>query len=128
MRAVNRRFNTPTQVRYVRGGSRPHPAGPVQEWKSDLTGRSYEVFETNSYEQTEHLGVGSTGYLQYRDGTAYVTRNQDDPLPDRPVTPRTQSPGNYRPRVGSLSNLSDWIKWGLPGALVILVLWHLVGP
>lgn len=67
----------PLRVSYARS-SVGRAGAPVQEWRSELTGRIFEVLEANSYEPTADLEPGAAGYLRFQGGVPYVTRRPED--------------------------------------------------
>lgn len=70
-------------MRYVRAGGPSRSGLRLQEWRSELTGRAFEVDERDAYAAAEELEPGDEGYLSFVGGTAVVTRQPADP-PRRP--------------------------------------------
>jgi DNA replication protein DnaC len=56
------------KVVYIRSSSR------LQEWRSEFTGRHFEVHELDSYKSTDLLQLGDVGYVQYSGLKATIKR------------------------------------------------------
>lgn len=63
-----------TRVRYQRSNERRRHGEPIQVWKSEVTGREFEIRESRSYASTDELSPGAEGFLDFTTGSAEVTR------------------------------------------------------
>lgn len=114
-----------TRVRYRRSNERRRAAELIQVWRSDVTGREFEVRESRSYAPSEELEPGAEGFLDFTAGAPSVTR--------RPLE-RSERLGRYQERrrravstqqayPAPRRNLGAWL---LVGTLVVVILWVLL--
>jgi hypothetical protein len=112
-----------TRVRYLRSSERRRSAESIQVWKSDLTGREFEVRESRSFASTSDLAPGTTGFLDFTSGAPAVTKRplERSERLDRyrqGQRSRADSAGSNRRR----SNLAGWILAGVLLAVIVLTL------
>jgi len=111
-------------VRFVRGGGVAGSGVRLQEWRSELTGRVYEVDERDGYATADALQPGSAGYLSFLGGTPVVTRRRDDP-PPAPSPRHTPRALRSAPARAPARGARLWIL--LLAAVAAAVLFRLVG-
>lgn len=83
-------------MRFVRAGGTRGGGVRLQEWRSERTGRVFEVDERDAYAAGDALEPGAPGTLAFVGGTAVVTRNAGDP-PPRPGSRAGSGPGPAAP-------------------------------
>lgn len=107
----------------MRSNERMDASERIQVWRSEVTGREFEVRESRSYASSEELAPGTVGYLDFTEGTPAVTRR---PLERserlgrygrRGVADTSRRPARPRPNLGA---------WLLVGTLVVVILWSLL--
>lgn len=106
-------------MRFVRAGVRGGAGVRLQEWRSDLTGRIFEVDERDAYASAAELGPGDRGYLAFVGGTAVVTRRRGDPPPRPGSRTGRQGPGRGPP---AAATRSGWLWLLVVVAVVVAVL------
>lgn len=109
-------------MRFVRAGARGAGGIRLQEWRSDLTGRVFEIDERDAYATAEALRPGDRGYLAFVGGTGIVTRRRGDPAPQPGSRSRRQRPGGTPP---ASSRRSGWL-WLIVAAAVLVALLRLL--
>ncbi|MEX2542408.1 MAG: hypothetical protein WD314_11395 [Trueperaceae bacterium] len=117
-----------TLVSFVRSSERRVAGERLQVWKSEATGREFEVRESNSYALGADLTPGSPGYVTYAGSAPTVTER---PLPrserlrryNRQRMLAQQSQGEAR-RKGS----SFPVGWLLVMVLLLAISWALFSP
>ena len=115
-----------TRVRYLHSNERQRGTETIQIWRSEVTGREFEVRESRSYALSADLEPGAVGYLDFTGGVAAVTRR---PLGRSERLERFGRSGRHaRGPGGSLParprrNLAPWL---LVGALLLVVIWTLL--
>ena len=115
-----------TRVRYQRSNERRRASELIQVWKSEVTGREFEVRESRSYAPSTELAPGAQGYLDFTAGTPAVTRKplERSARLDRYYGRQLRSmqdgeggPGQSRRNIGG---------WLIALALLLAVLWALL--
>ncbi len=95
----------------------------LQEWRSERTGRLFEVDEGDAYRPAEELQPGARGFLWFVGGVPVVTLAPAGP-PPRPAAGASGAPAPVpRPARGRMS----WL-WGLLLVLALLVLVGVLRP
>lgn len=114
-----------TRVSYQWSNERRRASELIQVWKSEVTGREFEVRESRSYASSDELTQGAEGYLDFTAGAPAVTR--------RPLE-RSERIGRYRRRLSGrrdvqpsrASRPGNITRWLLVGALLLVILWSLL--
>lgn len=115
-----------TRVRYQRSNERRRAAELIQVWKSEVTGREFEVRESRSYAPSRELAPGAQGYLDFTSGAAAVTR--------RPLERSARLDRYYQRQLRSMRggeggagqsrrNIGGWL---IALALLLAILWALL--
>lgn len=92
----------------------------MQEWRSVLTGRAFEVDERDAYAPADALQAGAPGYLTFVGGTAVVTLRPQE-LPPRPGS-RSPGSGLDRPASAGAPARTGWLWWVLVAVLLVVAL------
>lgn len=95
----------------------------LQEWRSERTGRLFEVDEGDAYRPAEELQPGARGFLWFVGGAPVVTREPAEPPPRSSAAAGGAPAPVRRPPRGRLS----WL-WGLLLVLALLVLVGVLRP
>lgn len=109
----------PLVVSFVRAARVVGSGTPLQEWRSERTGRLFEVEERDAYRPAEELQRGARGFLWFVGGAPVVTREPAEPPPRPDVGPSRAPAPVQRPPLGGMA----WL-WGV---LLVLALLALVG-
>lgn len=109
-------------MRFVRSGVTGGGGVRLQEWRSELTGRVFEVDERDAYAAGEALEPGASGYLAFVGGAAVVTRHPGDP----PPRPGSRAGGaGPRPAAPPPPRARGWL-WVLVAIALLAVLLRLL--
>ncbi|MEX2536540.1 MAG: hypothetical protein WD273_13170 [Trueperaceae bacterium] len=125
------RVEDETRVRYLRSSDGRRARELIQVWKSELTGREFEVWKSNSFASSRDLRPGSLGFLSFASGAPAVT--------ERPLE-RSERLGRYYERKrreaqlrggggsggGSGGRRPSGAGWLLIAVLVLVILWALL--
>lgn len=119
--------DAPIEVRYVRT-ARPGRVGKrVQEWRSDLTGRAFEVAEHHAYAVSDELREGDRGYVRYVGGWPVVMERPDARPAFRAADLARavgREAGRSEPR--GIRRAGSWVVPAMIGALVVVIAWALL--
>lgn len=110
-------------MRFVRAGVTRGGGARLQEWRSERTGRVFEVDERDAYAAGEALEPGAPGYLTFVGGAPVVTRQPGDPPPHPGSRAAGAGPGPAVPPRSPARN--RWL-WLLVAAAVVAVLLRLL--
>lgn len=92
----------------------------IQEWRSDRTGRTFEVEESHAYAWSDELTPGDAGYLHWVAGTPVVDRTPDVPAGGVEIPPAGTPHGSGRQGARARPN---WLVWGLVGVVLAVIVW-----